>query len=223
MGLFSKLFGNTFEDVKSPVGVYVVNNGVLGPLMGLPENSSVYGIGEFLGYPPESYHTIRGGIEPFECIAVPFQKKEVLFAIMADELKDMAINMAVINTTLNNVNWELEWDLGWSGYKDVELSPVGIYFIKNGILQPLMEEPANSSVNGIGEFLGYPPGSYHTIFATADPFDCIAVPFQKKEVLFALIKKEFINEPISMNDINDVLNKVNWAIEGDVGWNGDNF
>lgn len=120
MGLLSKLFGKSFEQVKSPVGIYVVNNGVLGPLLGKPENDSVYGIGEFLGYPPESYHTIRGGIEPFECIAVPFQKKEVLFAIVVDELKDMAISMSDLNVVLNNVNWELEWDLGWSGNKDLE-------------------------------------------------------------------------------------------------------
>ena len=223
MGLFSKLLGNTSEDVKSPVGIYMVNNGVLGPLMGKPENESINSIGEFLGYPPETYHTILFNIDPFKCIAVPYQKKELLFAIIKDEFKDVAINMNVINNILNNINWTLEWDLGWSGYKDVDISPTGVYFIKNGVLEPLMEQPENSSIYGIGEILGYPPETYHTILFNIDPFKCIAVPFQKKEMLFGIIQDEFKDVAINMNDVINALNNVNWAIEGDVGWNGNNI
>lgn len=118
MGIFKLLFGKSSDKKKidsvntceiSPVGMYIVKEGVIIPLAMLPGNGSIKDLVDASGlsYRKDSHviHTFDEAL--FECIVFKRRTKIPVALMLRDH--QQSIDMEKVNAAIKRIDWDFEY------------------------------------------------------------------------------------------------------------------
>lgn len=117
MGIFKLLFGKSSDKKKidsvntceiSPVGMYIVKEGVIIPLAVLPGNGSINDLVSASGLSPKNSHVILTFDEAlFECIVFKRRTKIPVALMLRDH--QLSIDMEKVNAAIRRIDWDFEY------------------------------------------------------------------------------------------------------------------